>query len=477
MNRRSFLKYCFGTTIGGMSLTGNAMAKGLNIRNNASLLRIGRKRYNVLFVLVDQWRYCSMSHGANHDRLVRTPNLDKAAKQGAHWARCYATHPVCTPNRSTIITGRWPWETGMNSNDLMLPPEERCIAHEFTDAGYNSHYIGKWHMDGEGKSNGAGFVPPGWRRRGFTTFEGFNRGHNYWYHNSFMMTNDGVEMSTLGLYPSNTYEPTYQADLAINFMKRNKNRPFFCFVSWGPPHTPYGEHPDEPSYQSDDVVVRPNVPSGQVSTAQNTLKEYFAHCTAMDTEFGRLLKALDDQGLTEDTLVVFTADHGDMHRSHSLTYKGKPEEESWHIPLIMRLPGKIKPGQIVDNLISSGDLMPTILSICGLKAPDTCTGKDKSLAMTSQGLGDESIYGGVKASWRAVVKGDYKLAIGVSNSQEVPTKLYNLKDDPYELNNLVNNAAHADIQADLLAEIQMWKTKTSDPFPQAPPDAEKFYDV
>lgn len=96
--------------------------------------------------------------------------------------------------------------------------------------------------------------------------------------------------------------------------------------------------------------------------------------------------------------------------------------------------------------------------------------------MTPQGLPDESIYGGTKANWRAVVKGDHKLVVGVSQSQQIPTKLYNLKDDPYELNNLVNDVAYADTREDLLAEIQMWKTKTSDPFPQTPPDAEKFYD-
>ncbi len=454
-----------------------AGAAGLLFRNKTTTLRLGAKRLNVLFVLVDQWRFCAMSHGANHDRLVQTPNLDKFAKQGVHWSRCYATHPVCTPNRSTIITGRWPWQTGMNANNLMLPPEERCIAHVFTDAGYNCHYIGKWHMDGAGKYDGQGYVPPGWRRRGFTKFEGFNRGHNYWYSNSFMMTDDGRQMKYLGYYPPDTYEPTFQTDIAINFIRQNTNNPFFCFVSWGPPHTPYGEHPDEYSYKAADVVVRPNVPPGRVDNAKSSLKDYFAHCTAMDHEFGRLMKALEDEGLADDTLVVFTADHGDMHRSHDMTAKGKPEEESWHVPLMMRLGDTIKGGQIVSNLISSADLMPTILSICGLDVPKTCTGKDKSAATSPQGLADESIYGGVKGTWRAVLKGDYKLVTGVADSLEVPTKLYNLADDPYELENLVDRPEHAAIQTDLLAEMQIWKTRTDDPFPESPPNAKSWYDV
>lgn len=475
MDRRQFLKQVsLAAGAAAMLNTGDVLG-GVKFANDAIGLRIGQKQYNVLFVLVDQWRFCALSHGLNHDRLVRTPNLDKAAKEGAHWARCYATHPVCTPNRSTIITGRWPWETGMNANDLMLPPSERCIAHEFTDAGYNCHYIGKWHMNGGGKAWPNGYLPKDWHRRGFTTFEGFNRGHNYWYYNSFMMTDDGAEMSKLGLYPLNTYEPTFQTDLAINFMEQNKKHPFFCYVSWGPPHTPYGAHPADISYNAADVVPRPNVPAGSVAAAQSSLKDYFAHCTAMDIEFGRLMDSLDDMGIANDTLVVFTADHGDMHRSHAMTYKGKPEEESWHIPLIMRLPGKIKGGQVVDNLISSGDLMPTITSICGLDDPTTCTGKDKSAAMTDAGLPEESIYGGVQDDWRAVVKGDYKLVIEGDGVTETPAKMYNMKTDPYEMTNLIADAGYSAIRTDLLAEIEMWKTKTSDSFPIEPWRAKASY--
>ena len=165
-----------------------------------------------------------------------------------------------------------------------------------------------------------------------------------------------------------------------------------------------------------------------------------------------------------------------MHRSHDMTYKGKPEEESWHVPLIMRLGSEIKGGQVVSNLISSADLMPTILSICGLDVPKTCTGKDKSSAMGEQGMPDESIYGGTSDNWRAVVKGDYKLVTEAASSLEVPTKLYNLADDPYEMENLVDMPEHAIAQADLLAEMGMWKTRTSDSFPEKPWNAEKMYE-
>ncbi|MEN8128512.1 MAG: sulfatase-like hydrolase/transferase [Planctomycetota bacterium] len=463
MKRREFLKRC-SLAAGSMAVLGSkALANGVKFADKTAKTKRGAKQYNLLFVLTDAWRYSALSHGAHHDKLVRTPNLDKAAKAGACWTRCYSGHPLCTPNRAVIITGRLPWEIGMNGNNLMLPPSERCIADEFTDAGYNSHYIGKWHMDGKAKP---GFVPKGWRRRGFTSFVGFNRGHAYLDTQTY--DNDGSLMSGL----VNQYEPTLQTDWAIDFMTENKDRPFFCFVSWGAPHGPYSQHTGEFSYNASDVVTRPNVSSGNVAAAQGILADYYAHCTAMDHEFGRLMDFLDQQGLADNTLVVFTSDHGEGVKSHGIDHKNYPWEESWHVPLIMRLPGKIKPGMIVDNSISSADLMPTLVSLCGLKATTTCTGTDKSAALTDAGMPEESIYGGRKGNWRGVVKGDYKLVIG---SKGKPTNLYNLKDDPYEQSNLVKKADYSTVKGDLLAEYAAWKTKTNDPFPVTPPNAENFY--
>ena len=453
----------------------DVLAGGVNFANKTLGFRIGTKRYNVLLVFADQWRNCSMSFGQNHDKLVQTPNLEKFAKQGAHWTRCYTAQPVCTPNRSAMITGRFPHETGMYQNDLMLPPSERCIAQEFTDIGYNCHYIGKWHMNGGGKAWPNGYVPRDWHRRGFTTFEGFNRGHNYWYSNSYMMTDDGTEMSTLGLYPGNTYEPTGQTDLAIKFLEQNKNHPFFCMMSWGPPHTPYNDHPASISYDTADVVPRDNVTNA--SAAQSSLDDYFAHCTAMDIEFGRLMDALKEKGLADNTLVVFTSDHGDGHYSHGFTGKNEPYEESSHIPLLMRLPDKVKPGIVVDNLFSSVDLMPTILSICGLSVPATCTGKDKSAAMLD-GMPDESIYviGHWKtAFWRMVLKDKYKLVIRIA-TPDTPSDLYDLDADPYEMTNRINDGGvYAAAKADLWAEYQSWYTKTGDVFPENPEKALTSY--
>lgn len=460
MKRRDFLKRCSLPAISMAALNSKVLAGGIQFANNSMGLRIGGKRYNVLFVLADQWRYSAMGHGYHHDKKIQTPHLDKLAKDGAHWQWCYATQPICTPNRAAIITSRYPHQTNMESNNKLLPQEERCIAHEFTDAGYTCHYIGKWHMDGGGVP---GYVTPGWRRRGFTTFEGFNRGHGgSKYLNSSTYDNDGNLVNDI----VGIYEPTYQTNLAINFIKQNKEHPFFCYLSWGPPHqdntiTGYTPPPEHDIYNASDMILRPNVSGTNNGTSQ---AKYFGHCTAMDSEFGRLMETLEQEGLTDNTLVVFNADHGDMLFSHGLTYKGKPEEESCHVPLLMRLPDRIKPGKVITNSVNSIDLMPTILSLCGLNVPDTCVGKDKSPLLLGETAPEESIYCEYQDAWRMVVKNQFKLIIRNVDGGESITELFDLNSDPYELLNLLNSPAHTSIQSELESEYAAWKQKTGDVF-------------
>jgi arylsulfatase A-like enzyme len=221
-------------------------------------------------------------------------------------------------------------------------------------------------------------------------------------------------------------------------------------------------------------VFRPNVVDGN----RNSLAGYFGLCTALDHEFGRLMQTLEDLGLGDNTLVVFTADHGDCIQSHGIAHKNYPEEESCRIPLIMRLPGRLKVGQAVSNLVSSIDLMPTILSICSLQVPGTCTGKNKSAAaLLKQSLADESIYAEKAGDWRAVIMGPHKLVVESIDGVQTPTKLFDLANDPYEMNNLIDITKYAALQATLLAELNAWKEKTDDPFPATPSKAKNMYDV
>ena len=441
-------------------------------------------RPNLLFVLADQWRASAFGFGS--DAAVRTPNIDRLARQGASWQRAYAANPVCTPNRACILTGRYSHQTGMIQNNLQLPPREVCWPQLFREAGYATHYVGKWHLDGPPKP---GYVPPGWRRRGFQRFEGFNRGHVY--HEPWGFDDDGVPLADLGLdLPEPYYEPALQTDLAIDFMRRQAGRQFMCFLSWGPPHTPFRPPDAFNTYEPDEINLRPNVPGEHHDRARKELAGYYGLCESLDHETGRLLAFLDETGLGANTLVIFTADHGELAGSHGKYRKGEPENESLQVPLLMRLPGIISASE-PQTLINSVDLMPTLLSLCRLPASSACSGRDLSGALAANpGFeGVESIYcegkvaneAGAKPNpnspkqgpWRAIVTDRYKLS--VRDGYSTVEGLFDLQEDPLEMHNLAGKPESNRIQTDLLAVLKEWGGRTEDTFPATPRAAREQY--
>ncbi len=446
---------------------------------------LGRPRPNLLFVLADQWRHSAFGFGS--DAVVRTPNFDQLASQGANWTRAYAANPVCTPNRACILTGRHSHQTGMIRNDLQLPPHEVCWPATFRSHGYATHYIGKWHLDGKGKP---GFVPPGWRRRGFTSFQGFNRGHSY--HTAWGFDNRGEPLPGSRRSGSQPYyEPVLQTDLAIEFMAEHRDRPFACYLSWGPPHTPFRPPRSHDLYDPREIVLRANVPAEHRERAARELAGYYGLCESLDHEMGRIMDFLDDSGLAASTLVVFTSDHGELAGSHAMYRKGQPEDESLHVPLLMRFPGRIPAGSKPDTLASSIDLMPTILSMCDLPDEIACTGRDLSGAVVP-GTGRPSVsslYCEGKVSsrsnapgngnspyqepWRTVVTERYKLT--VRSQFDNVQSLYDIREDPFELENLAGQAGARRIQAELMAELRDSATRTEDSFPATPASAHSTY--
>ncbi|VGO18171.1 sulfatase family protein [Pontiella sulfatireligans] len=442
---------------------------------------------NVLFVLVDQWRFSAFSHGEVNDALVQTPNIDNFVAEGLRWRKAYATSPVCTPERAVLMTGLYPHQTGMTHNDLMIPPGNRCFAEVFQQAGYATHYIGKTHYDGEGRydtvdaEGNTGWLPGDpsrrWRRRGFTTYQGFNRGHNFISTsagNVAMVDDDGRTMTEV----LNRYEPEFQRELAETFIQSNRERPWLCYLSWGPPHTPYDEVPAEYQiYSVSESDRRPNVPAGNPGAGD--LADYYAQCAALDDHFGRLMQFLEDEGLKDNTLVVFTSDHGDMHYSQNLEKKGHPEEESCHIPLFMRMPGTIPSGQVSDTLMNGVDVMPTLLSLCGLPSQKTCAGVDKSAAAKGQPMPEvDSIFCPHQGAWRMVRSDRYKLIVRDNTSPmsiNSVTELFDMDSDPYEQTNLKDDPARAGVKQQLYDRLVQWIADTGDSWPAAPVKAKGMY--
>ncbi|MFQ5730487.1 MAG: sulfatase [Planctomycetaceae bacterium] len=459
MDRRTFLQQTAAATAAGGLMTAAHDAPADSVATD-------NRPPNLIFVLADQWRFSAFGHGT--DEGVRTPHIDALAKSGARFTRAYACNPVCTPNRSVILTGRYTHQTGMIKNNLMIPPSETCMAEVLKKSGYATHYIGKYHLDGPAKP---GFVPPGWRRRGFDTFEGFNRGH--FYHASKTFSNTGK------LLRPDVFEPTYQTDRAIDYIAKHKQKPFYMYLSWGPPHTPYRPPKAFDDYKPGGLKLRPNVPKRLRASrrVRRGLAGYYGLCTALDHEMGRLIQALERHKLRENTLLVFTSDHGDMHGSQGKFFKGHPEEESLHVPLMMSQPGRIKAGQTPDTLCSSLDLMPTLLSACGATPPKTCEGRNlASVPLEGRKPSAEWLYcqGKVatKKAWRCVVTNRHKLAIDIDGNV---THLFDLKNDPYERENLNATKSVANTKKELLTLLKETGRKTGDPFPKTVPKARATY--
>ena len=411
------------------------------------------RRPNVLFILADQWRAQALPTAGNKD--IRVPNLDGLALEGMQFNRAYAADPLCTPSRAALATGRFPHACGVPRDDIRLPLNWSTLSSQMKDAGYRTGYVGEWRLDG---SETPGYVPSGPRRRGFDYWAAFNRGNRFFESVYFRDRPEPIRAPG--------FEPDYQTDLATEFIEQNRQNPFFLFLSWGPPRPP--RNPPArmaQAYAADRIQLRANVPVEIEQRVRNEYADYYAMGTALDQDLGRLLNVLDRNSLAADTLVVFTSDHGDMLGSHGLEDKNAPYEESARIPLLIRYPKLIKAGVRRDDLmVSNVDLMPTLLALCGTPVPETVQGRDLSAVIVKgEGGGQESIFAegklGSADEWRMVVRGLDKLVL---DARLEVTHLYNLGQDPMEMENLAHEPSQELKRDELRALLKEWMRRTED---------------
>jgi arylsulfatase A-like enzyme len=429
----------------------------------------GVDRPNLLFVFADQMR--GMDMGCAGNPQVQTPHLDRLAREGTRLARAYANCPVCSPSRAILLSGRHAIATGVVANDLPLPTDLPTIGRCLEAAGYRTAYIGKWHLDGVPRSK---WTPPGPRRHGFAFWAAYNCSHAYLRAQYYRDSPEPVAVAG--------YEPAAQTDLLLEFLETGDGRPFAAFLSWGPPHDPYEQVPEEYARRYDPAALRlrPNVRPippgpGDLSRGRDprqTLAYYYAHITALDEQLGRILDHLDRRGLARDTIVVFTSDHGDMLWSQGRMMKQQPWEESIHIPLLLRWPGRVPAGRTVYDLIGVVDLMPTLLGLLGLPPPPGVQGTDLSAMVLGRVPGtvhevylydlvtvDQSLAQGIP-EWRGLRTARYTYA----RTRQGPWLLYDNERDPYQLDNLVGRPEAAEVQRRLDAALDRWLHATGDPF-------------
>ncbi|MBN71158.1 MAG: sulfatase [Gimesia sp.] len=432
------------------------------------------KQPSILFILTDQWRAQSLGYAGNEQ--VKTPNIDALARQSVNFQNAVSGCPVCCPFRGSLMTGQRPLTHGVFLNDVQLPAKAVTIAEVLDNAGYETGFIGKWHLDGRGRS---AFTPPE-RRQGFEFWRALECTHNY--NRSFYYGDSPQRQTWEG------YDAFAQTRVARQFIRdqSQKGQPFLLVMSYGSPHNPY--HTAPPEYQSmyepEKIKVRPNVPKDQRATAQKELAGYFAHCSALDDCVSDLLATLKETGIDENTIVVFTSDHGDMLRSHGQIRKQKPWDESLRVPMLFRLNGaEHAQGRTVDSPINSEDLMPTLLGLCRVSIPDTVEGLDYSGYLRggknpSDGatvITCPSPFGEWQRSrggkeYRGLRTTRYTYVRDLSG----PWLLYDNEADPYQLKNLCNDPEAAPIQAKLDALLNNKLAAQKDEFLQGSQYIEKF---
>jgi arylsulfatase A-like enzyme len=411
---------------------------------------------NIVFIFADQLRAQSVGFMGNGQ--VRTPNLDSVASQGAVFETAVSCCPVCTPYRAALLTGRYPLSTGMVLNDVRLPTRFDTIAERLGRAGYATGYIGKWHLDGPERG---GFTPKGARRQGFEEWAVANCTHNYM--GSFYFRDEPEPIWIDG------YDADHHTDLAVDFIQRKagESDPFCLFVSWGPPHGPYQLMPEEYKvFDPEEIELPPNC-SLDISA---DIAGYYSHMAALDRCFGRIDRALADAGIAEDTILVFTSDHGDMLGSQGRQKKQRPWDESIRVPFLIRQPGRIPAGTRTAVPFNVVDIMPTLLSLSGVGIPGACEGQDLShLALghagpepTSAFLQHPCTFADARdlTPWRGIRTERYTYI----RNLEAPWLLYDNHDDPYQLRNLVASPEHRGLRADLEDELRAWLEHCDDDF-------------
>ena len=414
---------------------------------------------NVVFVLVDQWR--ASAFGYVGDPNVKTPQIDKLATQSLRFTNAVSVCPVCTPYRAALMTGRFPTTTGMFLNDLHLPLSELCMGDMFKLQGYDTAYIGKWHLDGHGRES---YIPPV-RRHGFDYWKAAECTHDYPH--SHYYAGDSTEKKFWDGYDA--YAQTKDAQSYLRDHAKS-DKPFLLFLSFGPPHFPHNTAPEELKklYPPDNLKLSPNVTSQHEEAVRRELVGYYAHCTALDQCVGDLLATLEETGLDKTTVFVFTSDHGEMMGSHNVrpTQKHWPFNESAHIPFLLRYPGSLS--REMDTPINTPDILPTLLGLAGIPIPQTVEGEDLSPILRAGGAGpDRTVLLQGVSPWIA----DLPEHRGIRTSRYTyvrnlagPWLMFDNQNDPYQLRNLINESAHADLQRKLDADLQTQLDKVWDEF-------------
>ena len=408
---------------------------------------------NIIVFFTDQQRWDTT--GAHGNPLNLTPNFDRIARQGTHIYNSFTCQPVCAPARSSLQTGLYATNTGVYRNGVALEPGAQTLAHYFNQAGYHTGYIGKWHL--------ADDEPVPIHQQG---------GYQYWLganlaefvsepYRTVLYDRDGQAVEMPG------YRVDATTDAAIRYIDQHQDEPFFLFLSFLEPH--HQNHVDDfvppTGYRQpfQNRWVPPDLAALGGSTQQH-IAGYYGMVKRLDEAFGRLLDTLQSLGLDQDTVVLFTSDHGCHFKTRNGEYKRSCHESSIRIPTALIGPGFNSGGQ-VDELVSLVDLPATLLDAAGIEVPNHFEGRS-ILPLVSGEAADwpEEIFIQISESQvgRAVrtQRWKYSVAAPDQNGWDDPDSdqyqeefLYDLRADPHELDNRIGLESHQEVAAVMRARL------------------------
>jgi arylsulfatase A-like enzyme len=337
-------------------------------------------------------------------------------------------------------------------NDVHLGDQAVSIAAAFKAAGYQTAYIGKWHLNGRGRLS---FIPKE-ERQGFDHWAVCECTHNY--NDSIYYGDENRRLKWDG------YDAEAQTRAAQDYIRgkgRDPAKPFLLVLSWGPPHNPYQTAPARfrAMYDPEKLALRANVPPEAQKQARIDLAGYYAHCSALDSYVGDLLETIKQVALEQNTIFVFTSDHGDMLGSHGQQRKQRPWDESILVPFLLHCPALFgRQARAVSAPFAMPDVMPTLLGLCGLPIPATVEGVDFSpfLATPATIEADAALIACYApfGEWTRKAGGREYRGIRTQRHTYVrdvngPWLLYDNQADPSQMRNLANIPQHAALQARL----------------------------
>lgn len=469
MSRRQFLASSAAVTGATCVLTGTKSA----------VADVRKERPNILFLMADQFRGDCL--GVNGNKVIHTPNLDRIGKEGACFGRAYSSTPTCTPARAALLTGQSPWSHGMLGYSKVAESYPVEMPQLLRDAGYYTLGIGKMHWTPQ--RNLHGFHKTILDESSREQSVDFRSDYRSWF--ASIAPNLDPDVTGIGFndYRSATYtlpealHPTrWMGDVAVNFLESFKQEsPFFLKVSFARPHSPYdppqrwmdyykdadlpqrhiGDWAERYRERSDDSF---NIWHGDMGEeqARRSRQGYYGSISFIDEQVGRILEALENRGLLDNTLILFTADHGDMTGDHHLWRKSYAYEASANIPMLLRWPEGLgaERGQHLAQPVEIRDVLPTFLDAAGATIPEAVEG-ESMLNLVRGNTKDwreyidleHDVCYDVRNHWTALTDGKIKYIFHAFDGEE---QLFDLVADPGETKDLAGDAANAE-------QLQLWR--------------------